>query len=124
MTSFSYIWFNARSHDSIFDEVLALDEERDRDGHDDHHKAKFTFTECCVAIVVSLFFVTFLAVFLIEQIEHVVAKGVPDQFLGLILIPLVEKAAEHLTAIDEAWDDQMVTSLLALTHLLKLIQYT
>jgi Ca2+:H+ antiporter len=30
--------------------------------------------------------------------------GVPDQFLGLILLPLVEKAAEHLTAIDEAWD--------------------
>ena len=31
-------------------------------------------------------------------------SGVPDQFLGLILLPLVEKAAEQLTAIDEAWD--------------------
>ena len=31
-------------------------------------------------------------------------SGVPDQFLGLILLPLVEKAAEHLTAIDEAYD--------------------
>lgn len=31
----------------------------------------------------------------------------PDQFLGIILLPLVEKAAEHLTAIDEAWDGQM-----------------
>ncbi|ERF75706.1 hypothetical protein EPUS_01536 [Endocarpon pusillum Z07020] len=104
---FIYIWFNARSHDSIFDEVLASDEERDRDRHSDHAKAKFTFTECVVALVISLTFVCLLAEFLVEQIPHVVDRGVPDQFLGLILLPLVEKAAEHLTAIDEAWDDQM-----------------
>jgi Ca2+/H+ antiporter len=41
-------------------------------------------------------------IFLVDEIEHVVKSGVPDQFLGLILLPLVEKAAEHLTAIDEA----------------------
>lgn len=49
-----------------------------------------------------------LAAFLVERIEDVVESGLPDQFLGLILLPLVEKAAEHLTAIDEAWDGQMV----------------
>jgi len=32
---------------------------------------------------------------------------VPDNFMGLILVPLVEKAAEHLTAVDEAWDNQI-----------------
>jgi Ca2+:H+ antiporter len=88
--------------------VLAKDEERDIDRHSDHAKAKFTLTECVVAIVISLTFVSLLAEFLVEQIEYIVEAGVPDQFLGLILIPLVEKAAEHLTAIDEAWDDQMV----------------
>jgi Ca2+:H+ antiporter len=31
------------------------------------------------------------------------------------LVPLVEKAAEHITAIDEAWDDQMN---FALSHIL------
>jgi len=36
-------------------------------------------------------------------------------FLGLILVPLVEKAAEHLTAIDEAYDNQMN---FALSHVL------
>ena len=36
-------------------------------------------------------------------------------FVGLILVPLVEKAAEHLTAVDEAWDDQMN---FALSHVL------
>lgn len=49
-----------------------------------------------------------LAFFLVVRIEDVVEAGVPDQFLGLILLPLVEKAAEHLTAIDEAWDGQIV----------------
>lgn len=44
------------------------------------------------------------AVFLVQEIEHIVLEqGVPDNFMGLILVPVVEKAAEHLTAIDEAW---------------------
>lgn len=38
-----------------------------------------------------------------------------DSFVGLILVPLVEKFAEHLTAINEAWDNQMN---LALAHVL------
>ena len=39
----------------------------------------------------------------------------PLSFMGLILVPLVEKAAEHLTAVDEAWDNQMN---FALSHVL------
>ena len=35
--------------------------------------------------------------------------------MGLILIPVVEKLAEHLTAVDEAWDNQMN---FALAHVL------
>jgi Ca2+:H+ antiporter len=54
--------------------------------------------------------VSLIAVFLVEEIEPMVEEyGIPDNFMGLILVPLVEKAAEHLTAIDEAWDDQMVS---------------
>lgn len=65
-------------------------------------------TECIVAIAVSLTFVALLAVFLVEEIEYLVHyRHVPDNFLGLILVPLVEKLAEHLTAVDEAWDNQI-----------------
>ncbi|KAF1951790.1 hypothetical protein CC80DRAFT_480675 [Byssothecium circinans] len=102
-----FIWYNARSQHSIFDEVLEADEHHDLDRHEDLRKPKFTFTECIIALVLSLALVTLLAVFLVERIEDVVESGVPDQFLGLILLPLVEKAAEHLTAIDEAWDGQI-----------------
>ncbi|KAF2264404.1 hypothetical protein CC78DRAFT_580474 [Lojkania enalia] len=102
-----FIWYNARSQHSIFDEVLEADEHRDLDRREDLAKPKFTFTECIIALVIALALVTLLAVFLVERIEDVVESGVPDQFLGLILLPLVEKAAEHLTAVDEAWDGQM-----------------
>jgi Ca2+:H+ antiporter len=102
---FLYIWYQASSQHSIFDEVIEMDEHRDADREADMEKPKFTMTETLLAIGISLVFVTLLLVFLVEKIEHVVESGVPDQFLGLILLPLVEKAAEHLTAIDEAWGE-------------------
>jgi Ca2+:H+ antiporter len=108
LTFFRYIWYNARTNHSIFDEVLEQDEHHDLDHHADIAKPKFTMTECVIAITGSVSLVTVLAVFLVNRIENVVVAGIPDQFLGLILLPLVEKAAEHLTAIDEAWDGQMV----------------
>ncbi|KAK3369438.1 calcium/proton exchanger [Lasiosphaeria ovina] len=101
---FLYIWYCASSQHSIFDEVIEQDEHGDADREADLAKEKFTMTETFVALFISLVFVTLLLIFLVDEIEHVVAFGVPDQFLGLILLPLVEKAAEHLTAIDEAWD--------------------
>ncbi|KAK6523150.1 hypothetical protein TWF694_006045 [Orbilia ellipsospora] len=110
-----YIWFNARSNHSIFDEVIESDEHRDLDRGSDADKPKFTFTECIVALTAAIALVTLFAIMLVEQIENVVEAGIPDQFLGLILLPLVEKAAEHLTAVDEAWDGQMN---LALFHCL------
>ena len=102
-----YIFYNAQSQHSIFDEIIEADEHKDADHHEDAAKAKYTYTECILALTVSLTLVTVLAYFLVEKIEDVVEAGVPDQFLGLILIPLVEKAAEHLTAIDEADDGAM-----------------
>lgn len=102
-----YIIFNAFSHDNIFKDILEADEEADRDRHRDLAKAKFTFTECIIAIVVALAFISLISVFLVEEIPSIVEHGVPDMFLGLILVPLVEKAAEHLTALDEAYDNQI-----------------
>lgn len=100
---FLYVWYCASSQHSIFDEVIEMDEHRDADREQDMLKKKFTMTETMIALAVSIAVVTMLLIFLVERIENVVEAGVPDQFLGLILLPLVEKAAEHLTAIDEAW---------------------
>ena len=80
-----------------------MDEEQDEHRDDEAKRSKLTFTECVIAIAVSLTFVCMSAVFLVQEIEHIVERGVSDNFMGLILVPLVEKAAEHLVAVDEAW---------------------
>lgn len=98
------MFYNLHSHHSIFDEVLEFDEEQDEDKDKERERTKLTLTECIIAIVVSLTCVCMSAVFLVQEIEHMVTEeGVSDSFMGLILVPVVEKAAEHLTAIDEAW---------------------
>lgn len=106
-----YLWYCASTQHSLFDEVIERDEHGDADRDADLAKPKFTMTETLIALVISLAFVTLLLVFLVEEIEPVVESGIPDQFLGLILLPLVEKAAEHLTAIDEAWDGMINVAL-------------
>lgn len=111
-----YVFFQARSHHGIYDAVFEYDEHRDRDKHKDRSKDKLTMTECIIALAVSITLVTLLAIGLVHQIEPVIERsGVSDAFMGLILVPLVEKFAEHLTAIDEAWDNQMN---FALSHVL------
>ncbi|KAI1108070.1 hypothetical protein F5Y14DRAFT_118017 [Nemania sp. NC0429] len=103
-----FIWFQMSSHHSIYDAVFEHDEKRDHDKHKDAAKAKLTLTECVVALAVSVALVTLIALALVSEIEPLVeASGISDPFMGLILVPLVEKAAEHLTALDEAWDNQI-----------------
>jgi Ca2+:H+ antiporter len=83
--------------------VLENDENQDEDGDRERRRPKLTLLESLIATVVALALVTISAVFLVENIPAIRERGVPDNFIGLILVPLVEKAAEHLTAIDEAW---------------------
>ncbi|KAI5248636.1 putative vacuolar cation/proton exchanger 2 [Aureobasidium subglaciale] len=111
-----YTFFQMKSHHGIFDDILEEDEEQDADRHRDLAKPKLTLTESVIALALAITFVSMMAVFLVQNIEWMVEhRGISDAFLGLILIPLVEKAAEHITAIDEAWDNQMN---FALSHIL------
>ena len=110
-----YIWFQSRSHHGLYEDILEADEERDHDRHLDLAKSKLTLTESIVALLIALTFVSFMAVFLVKEIDHIKERGVSDAFIGLILVPVVEKASEHLTAVDEAYDNQMN---FALSHVL------
>jgi len=104
----SYVFFQLTTHKGIYNTVLELDEERDIDRHTDLVKDKLTLVESLVALAIALTCVSLHAIFLVEEIGFIVSDGgVSDAFMGLILVPLVEKAAEHLTAVDEAWDNQM-----------------
>ncbi|KAI0469456.1 Ca2+ transporter [Xylaria cf. heliscus] len=103
-----FVWFQMRTHHGIYDAIFEHDEKRDADKHKDRAKAKLTLTEAIVSLVISVALVTLIALALVHEIEPVVEEsGLSDPFMGLILVPLVEKAAEHLTALDEAWDNQI-----------------
>lgn len=103
-----FIVYSAVSSHSVFDEILAKDEEQDNDRARDAAKKKFTMTECIVMLTISIALVALIAIYLVEQIHFIVEDGgVPDAFLGFILVPLVEKLAEHVTSIDEAYDNQI-----------------
>ncbi|KAJ5042440.1 uncharacterized protein L3040_004988 [Drepanopeziza brunnea f. sp. 'multigermtubi'] len=111
-----YVWFQMHTHHGLYDDLFEQDEQNDADRHKDLRKPKLTFTECVIALAVSIALVTIIAIGLVEQIEPIIQNGgVSDSFMGLILVPIVEKAAEHLTAMDEAWDNQMN---FALSHVL------
>lgn len=111
-----YVFFQARTHHGIYDAIFRLEEARDDDGHRDAQRRRLTLVECLVGLTISIGLVSIIALALVDQIHYVVVeRGVSDAFMGLILVPLVEKAAEHLTAIDEAYDNQMN---FALSHVL------
>ncbi|KAG0138836.1 Sodium/calcium exchanger protein-domain-containing protein [Tuber indicum] len=112
----TYLFFQLATHHSEFDQALYESEQRNKDRADNIRRENLTIGEAAFLTFMSLAFVTLHAVFLVEQIHWIVShKHVSDAFMGLILVPLVEKAAEHLKGIDEAWDDAMD---FALSHLL------
>ncbi|KAI4147912.1 MAG: hypothetical protein LQ340_005318 [Diploschistes diacapsis] len=110
-----YVWFQMRTHHSLFDAVLEQEDTKDRES-EDVKNSKLTLTECLVALVIALALVSMHAVFLVKSIDPIVKNNnISDMFMGLILVPLVEKLAEHLGAVQEAYDNQMN---FALSHVL------
>lgn len=65
--------------------MLEKDEAQDEDRYKDLKKDKFTFTECIVALLLALTFVTLSADFLVHEIEFIVRENhVSDSFMGLV----------------------------------------
>jgi Ca2+:H+ antiporter len=88
-----YVAYQTLTHDGLFHEIYEADEHKDNDRHEELRKPKLTLTEAFVALVISLACVSLIAVFLVGQIHYIVERGVSDAFIGLILVPLVEKIA-------------------------------
>jgi calcium/proton exchanger cax len=89
-----YIGYQTISHDGLLHEIYEADEHNDKDRHEELAKPKLTLTEVLVALAIALACVSLIAVSLVEQIHYIVTeRGVSDAFIGLILIPLVEKVA-------------------------------
>ncbi|KAF3937841.1 hypothetical protein ABW19_dt0207267 [Dactylella cylindrospora] len=111
-----FLFFQLKTHSTTFHHVLDSAEKADADRNQERYRRKLSLLEAGFLTLVGLAFVSFCAYFLVQEIPYIVEhRGISDPFMGLILVPLIEKAAEHITAIDEAWDNQMD---LALSHCL------
>lgn len=97
-----YIFFQMRSHHALCSALLNAEERSraDRDHGEIAEEDKLCATECPISICIALPLVTILAINLVNEIPYIVEeKGIPETFLGLILVPIVEKATEHLTTV-------------------------
>jgi len=110
---FLQLWFNTQSHQTSY--YHAYVSEKGRANSLAQYK-RLTLTETVLALCVAFGAVTGLSFMLVDQIEPLVLSSeISDAFLGLILVPLVEKAAEGLSTIDEAYNNKMNH---ALSHVL------
>lgn len=79
-------------------------EEQDESGSKRH----LSVTSSIVLLLVTTAFVAICAEFLVGSIDHLISTtGISQAFLGLIILPLVGNAAEHVTAVTVAVKNKM-----------------
>jgi Ca2+:H+ antiporter len=101
-----YLYFQLRSHADLFEDV------NDAEGQESSEHEEEAHLLNPVAAGITLVLVTILvavcAEYLVGSIEGIVEKtGMSKTFIGLILIPIVGNAAEHVTAVVVAYKNKM-----------------
>jgi Ca2+:H+ antiporter len=85
---------------------------RDKAHQEEHHEPTRPLRWTIVILVVSTAFIAWLSEILVGAVEPVVmALGVTEFFLGIVVIPLVGNVVEHLVAVQTALKNKMELSL-------------
>ncbi|EPS39804.1 hypothetical protein H072_6344 [Dactylellina haptotyla CBS 200.50] len=113
----AYTIFQLKTHSSNFHYVMEHAESQNHDKHRKHqYRKKLSVLEAIFLSIVGLVFVTFCAYYMVEQIPIIIkSHNITELFMGLILVPFIEKASEHLTALNQAYNNQQT---LAIAHCL------
>lgn len=95
-----YLYFQLKSHSDLFD-----DENRDMANEEPQLLKPLSAGVVLVIITVA---VAVCAEYLVDSINPIVETvHISKTFIGVILIPIVGNAAEHVTAVVVAWKDKM-----------------
>lgn len=103
-----YLYFQLKTHKNLFNPEVpeSLGEPTD-DEETPEEEAMSAWSAAAVLVGVTLI-ISFCADYLVDSIDPIVATGaVSKNFIGLILIPIVGNAAEHVTACVVAIKDKM-----------------
>jgi len=93
-----YLLFQLVTHKDIFSEG---------EGEDDE-EPQVLLPVAIIGLLIVTIFVGICSEFLVGAIEGIVqAWGISESFVGLILLPIVGNAAEHLTAVTVAYKNKM-----------------
>lgn len=85
-----------------------LNEEPQGEAEDDEEDPQLAFGVAIGTLVGATVLIAFCAEFLVDSINYVTTQGgISQEFLGLILLPIVGNAAEHATAVTVAIKDKM-----------------
>lgn len=111
-----YLVFQLKTHKSLFEEQsqeaddgiittsLPTDSPDGNKSEDEH----LSITSALSVLVVATLLVSFCADYLVGSIDDIVeSSGLSKTFIGLIIIPIVGNAAEHVTAVIVAMKDKM-----------------
>ncbi len=97
----SYLFFQLKTHADMFDDAEAQENE------DESSTLLGPWAAGVVLVVVTLL-VAICAEYLVDSIDAIVTKAhISKTFIGLILIPIVGNAAEHVTAVIVAYKNKM-----------------
>ncbi|OQD84246.1 hypothetical protein PENANT_c013G03662 [Penicillium antarcticum] len=103
-----YLYFQLRSHSDLFEETNGSDAENGAPEEEEEEERILNPWAATVALVVVTVLVAICADYLVGSIDSMVQKtGMSKTFIGLVLIPIVGNAAEHVTAVVVAYKDKM-----------------
>ncbi|KAF3935408.1 hypothetical protein ABW20_dc0103504 [Dactylellina cionopaga] len=108
-----FIIFQLKTHHSAFHQTIERAESQNHHKHrKQQYRRKLSVLEAIVFMLIGLTLVSFCAYFMVQIIPNIVEKqNVSELFLGLILVPVIEKAAEHLTTLSQAINNQQTLAI-------------
>ena len=101
----SYLFFQLKTHTSLFD---AENQPEDDEDDEEADGPLLNAWQATGMLVIVTLVIAICADYLVDSIDAIVkAAHISTTFVGLILIPIVGNAAEHVTAVVVAYKDKM-----------------
>jgi len=92
-----FLFFQLHTHKHLYE-----------DDEDDGEEPEVTLPFAIAALILVTVFVAICAEYLVGSIEGIVHQwGISESFVGLVVLPIVGNAAEHLTAVTVAYKNKM-----------------
>ncbi|KAL8965750.1 MAG: hypothetical protein Q9183_003703 [Haloplaca sp. 2 TL-2023] len=105
-----YLFFQLKTHANLFDEESEPESGENGDEEGEEHGEEHILSPWAagIALVIVTVLVALCAEYLVDSIDSIVEKAhISRTFIGLILLPIVGNAAEHVTAVVVASKNKM-----------------